>query len=617
VQGAWAVLLARYAGTTDVVYGATVSGRPAELAGADAITGMLINTLPVRVAVDGATPVVEWLTRLQRDQVEARQFEHVPLPDVQAWSSVEPGSPLFESLVVFENYPRADQPVGEHGLRLRELDGMDISNFALNLIAYDDVEFGWTLAYDPQMFTEATVRRLAEQLSTLLVGIAADADRPVAALPMASEHERELVLGWGAEAPVADPDTEGTVPGRIAARAASTPDATAVSFGDVSMTYRELDRAANQVAHHLVALGAGPGRAVGLSVPRSAEMVVALLGVLRSGAAYVPLDPTYPADRLAHMVRDSGAEIVLVRGEYDDLPGYDGVTVVDLDRERAAIDARPDRAPAVAPAPGDLAYIIYTSGSTGRPKGVAVEHRSVVHLVDNNLPGLGLGPGDVWTAFHSYAFDASVWEVWGSLISGGHVVVLPAEWARDPVATWTLLRERGVTLLAQVPSMFRAMMEAVAAADAPLPPTLRSVILAGEALEAKHLADWVRRFGSAPVRMFNMYGPTEATVYTTRHELEPTTVGTDAPVPLGRPLPGYRVLVLDDGGAPVPVGVTGELHVAGPGLARGYLGRPELTGERFVPDRSAGRASGCTARATWCAGGPTGRCSSGGGPTAR
>ncbi|MFD4243536.1 amino acid adenylation domain-containing protein [Streptomyces sp. NPDC058525] len=595
VQAAWGLLLSRYSGERDVVFGATVSGRPADLPGADSIAGMLINTLPVRVDVDGGAPVAEWLDRLQREQVEARQYDYVALPRIQGWSDAAPGTSLFESLVVFENYPREDRPTGDSGLVLKGLEGMDITSFPLNLLAYTDEAFAFTLAYDPALFEEATIRHLAGHFTALLAGLADDDGRAVAEVPMLDGGEFERVVRtWSAPERPAVPD--GCLHDRIGRQAAATPDAVAVSAVGRSLTYRELDEEANRLAHHLVSLGAGPGRTVGLSAGRGVELVTGLLGIMKSGAAYVPLDPAYPAERLAFMLRDSGAAVLVTDGSGPSGPAAEGVPVVDLHADRADLARRPATAPEVAVSGGDLAYVIYTSGSTGRPKGVAVEHRSVLNLLENARPGYGFGRSDVWSAFHSYAFDVSVWEMWGCLASGGRLVLVDRDWAQRPEAAWALLREEGVTVLCQTPSMFRALVESAAAAGAPGLPDLRWVILAGEALEPKHLGTWFDRYGTGPARLVNMYGPTEATVYVTRQEITARDVADGGPMPVGRPLPGCQVLLLDPAGRPVPVGVTGELYIAGAGLARGYLGRPELTAERF-PAHPFGGAAGHAERA--------------------
>ncbi|MFD9723256.1 amino acid adenylation domain-containing protein [Streptomyces sp. NPDC059072] len=587
VQGAWALLLARYAGESDVVFGATVSGRPTDLAQADSIAGMLINTLPARIEVDGRAPVAEWLGRVQRDQVEARGYEFVPLGQVQGWSDVERGTGLFESLVVFENYPKDEGAMAARGLRLRDLEGMDVTNFPLNLLAYADEEFSYTLAYDADLFDTRTVERMSGHFNALLAALVEDPERAVAAVPMLSDGEFDRVVHeWNATG--GTPAPTGVLHERVARQAAATPDATAVTSGRESLTYRELDERANQLARHLITLGAGPGQVVGLAAERGVQLLVGLLGIMKSGAAYVPLDPAYPTDRLEYMLRDSGAAVLVTHRGIQERLSVDEVPVVDLDTDWAAISRLPVSAPAVPVAGEDLAYVIYTSGSTGRPKGVAIEHRTVLNLLENTRPQFGFGASDVWTVFHSYAFDVSVWEMWGCLTSGGRVVVVPQDWAQNPVATWAMLRDEGVTVLSQTPSMFRALVEAAAASGGPAPRDLRWVVLAGEALEPKHLTAWFDRYGTGAARLVNMYGPTEATVYVTRQEITAEHVHAGGPMPIGRPLPGYRVLLLDEIGVPVPVGVTGELHVAGAGLARGYLNRPELTDERFVRDPFGG-----------------------------
>ncbi|MEU0398711.1 amino acid adenylation domain-containing protein [Streptomyces sp. NPDC006197] len=586
VQGAWAMLLSRYSGERDVVFGATVSSRPTDLAGVDTIAGLLVNTLPVRVDVDDTAPAAEWLGRVQRSQVESRTYEYASLAHIQNSTGVGPGTDLFASLVVFENYPRDDQPAGEDGLWLRELEGMDITSFPLNLFAYTDDGFHCSLVYDPALFDPATIERMAGHFTALLEGMAEDGDRPLGSVPMFRDGEFERVLNEWSDTPGV-PTPEGCVHQAVAAQAAVTPDATAVHSAGESLTYRELDEQANALAHHLIELGAGPGRPVGLSVERGARMVVGLLGIMKSGAAYVPLDPAYPADRRAYMLRDSGARIMVTLRQPDGL-SVDGMTVVDLDRDRSAIEKRPTTAPDTEVSGDDLAYMIYTSGSTGRPKGIATEHRCVLNQLVNVRHAYGCGGDDVWTMFHSYAFDVSVSEMWGCLTSGGRLEIVGRDWVQDPVATWDLLRRTGTTVLSQTPAMFRALVESASAAGRPALPALRRVFLCGEVLEPKHLTTWFDRFGSERTELVNMYGPTEATVYVTHHRVTEREVRAGGAMPIGRPLPSYRVFVLDATGAPVPVGVTGEVYIAGAGLARGYLNQPELTAEAFLPNPFGG-----------------------------
>ncbi|WP_367127293.1 amino acid adenylation domain-containing protein [Saccharothrix sp. HUAS TT1] len=539
VQGAWALLLARSAGRTDVCFGATVSGRPAELSGVDAITGIFINTLPVRARVDGAAPVAEWLRALQDAQAESRRFEHVPLTDIQACSGVERGTNLFDSVVVFENYPvELAEDMG-----LRELSAVETTSFPLSATVYPADRLGVLLGYEPAMFERATVERLGERLRRLLVHLVADPARPVADVPWLSEDEvRQVVVDWNGTL-VSEPTT--TIPGLFAAQAARTPDAVAVTCEGEHLTYRELDERANRLAHHLVGLGAGPERIVALRLGRSLDQVVAVLGVLKSGAAYLPLDPAYPADRIAATVED--ARPVATLSEIPDLSGL------------------PATAPVVALRPDHSAYVIYTSGSTGRPKGVVIPHGNVVRLFSATDHWFGLGPDDVVSMFHSYAFDVSVFELWAALLHGGRLVVVPHAVSRSPRDFARLLADEGVTILSQTPSAFYQLIP-----ERPTGLALRCVIFAGEALDLRKLDGW-----DGPGTLVNMYGITETTVHVTY---------TEADGSIGVAMPDLRIYVLDEDLNPVPPTVPGEMYVAGPGLARGYLNRPGLTSSRFVAD---------------------------------
>ncbi|MFF2076049.1 amino acid adenylation domain-containing protein [Kitasatospora sp. NPDC058162] len=588
LQGAWSLLLARYAGEPDVVFGATVSGRPADLPGADAMVGMLINTLPVRVEVDGDARIGAWLAGLQQAQAEARQYEHVPLTQIQGWSGVERGTHLFESLVAFENFPAdggsgadgSGGAGGDGGVRLYGLEGADVTNYPLNLVAYAGEELAFALSYDPALFDPETVERLAGHLGALLTAIAEAPDRTVSAVPMLMPGELERVSGEWSGVPGA-PAWPGTIHQLVAEQAARTPDAPAVTFGEDTLSYRELDEAANRLAHHLLAHGAGPDRLVALSVERGLEMAVGLLGIMKAGAAYVPLDPAYPADRLAYMLQDSGARLLVThRGLNRNLPSED-VQVIDLDQDAAAIAGHPATAPQSGATATDLAYVIYTSGSTGRPKGVAIEHHTVLHLMANSQPLYGFGPEDVWTVFHSYAFDFSVWELWGALTTGGLAVIVDHDTARNPDAMWQLLHQQRVTVLNQTPSLFRELVEHAAQGANTAPPKLRWVVFGGEGLEPKHVTTWFNAFHQPGTRLVNMYGITETTVHVTYGEITPEHLTSRRRLPAGRPLPGYGIHLLDPHGNPVPTGIPGEIHVTGGGLARHYLHRPDLTTERF------------------------------------
>ncbi|MEU3026955.1 amino acid adenylation domain-containing protein [Streptomyces incarnatus] len=579
LQGAWALLLARYAGVDDVVFGATVSGRPAELPGAESMVGMLINTLPVRIRVEGTAPVADWLAQVQRAQVEARQYEYMPLPRVQACGEVERGEELFRTLVVFENYPMDDGAAAAHGLRVRGLTGTEATNYPLNLIAYGGDELTYTLAYDAELYDGDTADRLCGHLEALLTALpaAGEAASPVAAVPMLTVPEAELtVRAWN---DTAHDLPEASLPELFAARAAAHPGAVALMFDGEEVTYRELDERANRLAHHLVSLGAGPGTFVGLCLERGAHAVTALLAVLKAGAAYVPLDPGYPADRLTYMIGDAGVQLVVTaEGTRDRLP-YSGTPTVDLDRDAPAVATRPATAPVPGPGPDDVAYVMYTSGSTGTPKGVLTPHRAVVRLV-HEAAYTDVGPGDTVAQFASLSFDASTFEVWAALLRGARLAVHPQGLPTTAVLG-RFLKEHGVTHLWLTAGLFHQIADDDIGALA----GLRQLVAGGDRLSPEHCA---RVLDAHPaLRLTNGYGPTEATTFTTTHDVRRPVSG-DAPgtgsVPLGSPLPNTRVYVLAEGLTPAPIGVPGELYIAGDGLAHGYLGRPGLSAERFVAD---------------------------------
>jgi amino acid adenylation domain-containing protein/non-ribosomal peptide synthase protein (TIGR01720 family) len=560
VQGAWALLLAHQSGETDVVFGSTVSGRPDDLPGVETMIGMFINTIPTRTRIDTGEPVLAWLRRLQDEQNRARRFDFVALGRLRSLSDVPPGANLFDSMVAFENYPFDENAAARAGVTLREVTALDATTFPVTLRAYLDRRLGFELATDPALFDTATAEALAARLETLLLALADDPDRPIARLPWLSAADRARL----AAAPAAPSLPAPTITELFAARVAETPDAIALTGEGTSLSYAELNARANRLAHRLIALGAGPERFVALRLPRSPEQVVAILAVLKAGAAYLPIDPATPAERVGRMLADTDPVAVLTP-------------------ETVEADG-PDTDPPPRCAPGHPAYVIYTSGSTGQPKGVVIPHRNVTRLFAATAARFGFGRDDVWTLFHSYAFDFSVWEIWGPLLHGGRLVVVPHAVSRSPRDFLRLLADEGVTVLNQTPSAFYQL----ARADEDDPElgarlALRHVVFGGEALDARRLAGWFRRHGDRAPRLVNMYGITETTVHVTHHDLR-STVDQGAAGLVGEVLPDLRGYVLDADLNPVPAGVPGELHVAGDGLARGYLGRPGLTAARFVAD---------------------------------
>ncbi|WP_437997980.1 amino acid adenylation domain-containing protein [Sorangium sp. So ce185] len=599
VQGAWALLLARHGGEADVVFGATVSGRPPELPGAEAIVGVLINTLPVRVRVDEHEPLAAWLSRLQDRNSELRQHEWAPLSQVQRWSEVPGGRSLFDTLVVFDSYPEEDVPGGPSDVRdvrvrplprpgVREGDATltaGRNNYPLSLIVEPSSELRLIVCYERRRLAHDAAASLLGQLRALLEAMAARPHARLAELPLVSGAERRRLLEGGNATAAAFPAA--CVHELFEAHAAARPDAPAVVCEETALTYRELDRRTNQLARRLRALGVRPEDRVALCVERSAEMVVALLGALKAGAAYVPLDPKFPRERLRAVVEDSGARVVITQERWAGAFDAPGPALLFLDRDEAALNALPDGPFGPAARPENLAYLIYTSGSTGRPKGVAVEHRHLANYVRGVLTRLPLPEGGGMALVSTVAADLGHTSLFGALCSGRALHVLSEARIFDPDATAEAMSRHGIDGLKIVPSHLAALLEA-AHPERVLP--TRCLVLGGEA-SSWALIDRIRAL-APDCAVVNHYGPTETTVGSLTYPIDAAADRSAATVPIGRPLPNTQAYVLGRNMEPVPVGVPGELYLGGAGVTRGYHARPELTAERFVPDPFGGTPGG-------------------------
>ncbi|HEX2190861.1 MAG TPA: amino acid adenylation domain-containing protein, partial [Longimicrobiaceae bacterium] len=583
VQGAWALLLARYAGEEDVVFGATASGRPPELAGVEEMVGLFINTLPVRVRLPGEATLREWLGTLQKEQVEAREYEYAPLVEVQKWSGLPAGDGLFETLVVFENYP-VDQAVEQAagrpgGLQIRPSHRHEQANYPLVLSAQAGARLKSEIRFDRARVEAAAVDRLGGHLQTVLEAMAADPRRRLAELSLLRDDERAQLLA--ASRTEALPHPAACVHELLAEQAARTPDAVAVSCGEETLTFAELELRANKLAHLLLRLGAGPEARVGVCLERGPEMLVAVLGVLKAGGAYVPLDPSYPAERLEYALSDSGATVLLTRTLFlHVLPAFGGRTVY-LDAARQELEREPGTAPGSGAGVRSAAYVIYTSGSTGRPKGVVVEHASLTRTLLSTRDTYGFAAGDVMPVMASYAFDIWAFETFAPLLAGGAVRLLARETVQDVEQLVDELA--GVDAVHAVPALMREVVQRVQAGPGVLP-RMRSVFIGGDAIAPDLLEDTRAAFPAA--RVWAMYGPTEGTIISSATPLEGG--GRYDWQMVGRPLPGVGMHVCDPAGSLLPAGVPGELCLAGAGVVRGYLGRPDLTAERFVPDAFSG-----------------------------
>ncbi len=627
LQGAWALLLERYGAGTDVIFGAVVSGRAPEIAGVEGMVGLLINTLPVRVRVEPAAPPLRWLRALQEEQLLARRFEHSGLREIREWSGVPADRPLFESILVFENLPPGDAGAdGEAAAATLSglARGAGRTGLPVTVEAFPADRLTVDVTVRGGRFDTARAGRMAGHLLRLVTALA-DADAAgggrAGDLPLLTDEEvRQLALwrGPGASLPLPGlpherfvasaerlPDAApGLLDERFSAWARRSPDAVAVVCGAERLTYGGLDRRAGRWAARLRQRGVGPETTVALLLPPSIDLVVAILAVLKAGGAYQPLDPAAPAERLALLLADGApAGVLTVAALAPRLPA-DGRWRIELDAEPVDGGAPLAPPPAGAPGPERLAYVLHTSGSTGRPKGVEVTHGNVLRLFAAARLEIDFGREDVWSLFHSAAFDFSVWELWGALAHGGRLVVVAAA-ERSPDRFRALLGREGVTMLSQTPSAFAALdaFDALDAAAALLPLALRHVVFGGEALLPERLAGWYGRHAEDEPRLWNLYGITETTVHVTIRPLSRADAARSGASPIGRPLADLTIDLLDPAGRPVPVGLPAEIHVGGAGLARGYRGAPDLTASRFVPDprsRSGGRLyrSGDLARYT-------------------
>ncbi|HEY0967628.1 MAG TPA: amino acid adenylation domain-containing protein [Opitutaceae bacterium] len=590
---AWQAVLARYSGQTDFAVGSPVANRnhPA----LEGIVGFFVNMIVLRADLAGDP---DFRTLLRRTAVEVQAAlarQEIPFDQIVERLKVprDPAHhPLFQAGFTFQNAPTV--AAGLAGVELRPLEPeVTASKFDLLLALEEtpDGALGGLIEYSTDLFLPGTIRRLAANLETLLTSAVAAPDVACSQLALVSPAERAEPVPRVAR--VAEPAGRETLAEWFRAVARREASRVAVTDGTTTLTYAELDAKSDRLASFLRAQGVGPDRLVAIALERSTQLIVAMLGVVKAGGGYLPVDPAYPQDRQAFMIEDGAAVLVLTEsslaGRIAQVPG---IPQVEIDTGWDAIAATPPPKAGPALAPGHTAYVIYTSGSTGKPKGVPVTQRNVCRLFTQTEPWFGFGPEDVWTMFHSFAFDFSVWEIWGALLYGGRLVVVPYAVSRatDQFYAW-LARER-VTVLNQTPSAFRQLSQHEEGLAAPPPLALRCVVFGGEALDFGLLAPWIARHGDRAPRLINMYGITETTVHVTYREISAADVRMGKGSVIGVPIPDLELHLVDAHLQPVPRGVAGEILVGGEGLARGYLNRPELTAERFIAHPLASGSGG-------------------------
>ncbi len=580
IQGAWALLLSRYSGNRDVLFGVTVAGRPTDLAGVEEMVGLFINSLPLRIDVDPQAPVATWLQALLSHNARLREHESASLVDIQRSSAVPRGQPLFDSLVVFENAPLDISSVQLDAFSIDIYEDRVHTNFPMTVVLYPGDRLGIRLSYDSQRFSSDTVQRMLGHLVQLLSSMLDAPEAPLGSLHMLPPAEREqLQVDWNRSA-VDFPLSQGYA-ALFADQVRRRPQQIAAVHQHETLTYAELDRRANAVAHALQAAGAGPESLVALFAERGLALLTLMIGTLKAGAAFQALDIQQPPARLAELLNLSAAPLLLV---CDSAAAALDSVLPQILKQPTCLIAQPlwqgEAKPAVAYThhPEQLAYVIFTSGSTGKPKGVMVEQRGMLNNIFGKVPALGLGEHDRIAQTASPAFDICVWQFLAAPLVGARVHILPDSQAHDPLALLDAVQAQQLSLLETVPALMRGMLQEARAQHSLS--TLRWLLPTGEALPPALAQDWFARFASVP--LMNAYGPAECSDDVAFYPITEAPGDDCLHMPIGRPTANNQVFVLDAELRSVPIGVPGELCIGGVGVGRGYLHDPQRTRETFV-----------------------------------
>jgi surfactin family lipopeptide synthetase C len=577
MQGAWGLLLARYSNEQRVLFGAVVSGRPPDLAGVESMIGMFINTLPVCVAYEPGMRVVDWLQQIQKQQVESRRFEYSHLMQIQQVSSITPGMPLFDSILVFENFPISTSSWEEQKNHLKGSGLLERTNLPLSVMVIPASEILIKILYDTARFDAGTVRRMAGHLRAALEDMARSPEKPAGDVQILTAAERrQIVDEWSSNRSLTPP---GTVVDLVQAQCARSPQAVAYTCGGTELTFGELNARANRLARHLQALGVRAETPVGICIERSLDFVVAMLAAFKSGGAYLPLDPTYPRERLEYMLADAGARVLVTTAASRALESGDNIAVFRLDEGGSVLQPYSDANLGTPVSSTQLACIIYTSGSTGRPKGIAIEHAAMLNRIHWVAAAYPFQPHEVACQKSAANFVDSLWELIGPLLQGVRTVIIPDAAVRDASALVDELARHRVTRILLVPSLLRALLDLYPGLQERLP-QLRSWTSSGEALPATLAAEFRRRMPRSV--LYNVYGSSEAWDSLCFDPAREKV--SDEVAPVGRPIANMQAYILDARRQPVPVAVPGLLHIGGAALARGYLNQPQLTAEKFVPN---------------------------------
>jgi amino acid adenylation domain-containing protein len=577
IQGVFAILLSRYSGEEDILFGATYSGRPAALTGVESMVGLFINTLPVRVKFQGKIDIISWLKKLQNKQAEALQYEYTSLLEIQKWSDIPAGLPLFKTILVFENYP-IDQTLiqQDKSLNIQDVDSVEWTNFPLTILVGLGSELSIKVKYSCHLFEPTTINQFLEHFSILLQEIITHSEKPLGQLNFLTTTEKQqLLIDWN-NSQVDYPETQ-CIHELFQAQVEQNPDAIALIFEDQYLTYHTLNYQSNQLAHYLQNLGITSESLVGVCVERSPEMLIAILAILKAGGAYVPLDPSYPQDRLEFVIENAQVSTVLVADYLSNKISHTKAEIITLDNTlQDKISEQPSFNPITNTTPQNSIYVIYTSGSTGQPKGVINTHQGLCNRLFWMQNTYQLTPSDRILQKTPFSFDVSVWEFFWPLLNGACLVMAKPEGHKDSHYLVKSIIAQQITTLHFVPSMLQAFLEEK---DLKKCKSIQRVFCSGEALSLELQNLFFKHFNA---ELHNLYGPTEAAIDVTAWTcIRDSKLST---VPIGYPIANTQIYVLDTHLQPVPIGVPGELHIGGVGLARGYYNRPELTAEKFIPN---------------------------------
>ncbi|AFY44054.1 non-ribosomal peptide synthetase [Nostoc sp. PCC 7107] len=575
-------LLHRYSSQEDILVGSAIANRNSPQT--EQLIGFFVNTLVLRTNFTGNPTFRELLRQVRETTLAA--YAHQDLPFDLLVEELQPQRnlshpPLFQVMFVLQNAPTSALKLS--GLSLNFLENQTHTAMFDLTLDMQETEAGLVgaLEYNTDLFHDTTINRIVEHLQTLLQGIVTNPDVRLSELPLLTELERhKLLVEWN-NTQVEYPQNK-CIHQLFEAQVERIPDAVAVVFEDEQLTYHELNNKANQLAHYLQTLGVKTETLVGIYVERSHHIIIAILAILKAGGAYIPLDPAYPAERLAFILQDAQMSVLLTQQHLIENLPLAQTQVVCLDTESDSINQQNTYNPISECITANLAYIIYTSGSTGKPKGVLVNHSNVMRLLAATEHWYKFNHNDVWTLFHSIAFDFSVWELWGALLYGGKLVIVPYWLSRSPEDFYQLLVTQQVTVLNQTPSAFSQLIQLEESWGTRKQLSLRLVIFGGEALQLESLRPWFERHGDRSPQLVNMYGITETSVHVTYRPLTKADLELGLGSVIGRPIPDLQIYLLDRYQQLVPMGVKGEMYVGGAGVARGYLNRPELTTEKFI-----------------------------------